>query len=128
MTSTYIYFEPIEWTQEIRDYPNINVRGRYLRVNCRVAANCHVLIDGKIDLRDFTSISIGILDGTPPEGKMPEGPKNKNTLGVLSYIRDQNYPHGVVLFGELRVVHCGVGSGARGRLLGLPHNTRCRAS
>jgi hypothetical protein len=59
-----------------------------------VAANCHVLIDGKIDLRDFTAISISIRDGTPQEEKMPEGPKNKKILGQLSYIRDQNYPHG----------------------------------
>ena len=59
-----------------------------------MAANCHVLIDGKIDLRDFRSISISILDGTPKENKTPEAPKNQKTLGMLSYIRDQNYPFG----------------------------------
>ena len=94
MPTTYIWFEPIEWIQEIRDDPSINVRGRYLRANCRVAANCHVFIDGKIDLREFTSIPISILDGAPPEEEMPEAPKNKKTLGELSYMRDQNYPNG----------------------------------
>ena len=94
MPTTYICFEPIEWIQEIRDDPSINVRGRYLRANCRVAANCHVFIDGEIDLREFTSIPISILDGTPPEEEMPEAPKNKKTLGALSYMRDQNYPRG----------------------------------
>jgi hypothetical protein len=92
MSTTYISLEPIEWTQEIRDYPSINVTGRYLNVICRATANCDVLLNDKIDLRDFQSIPLGILDR---ESKADERLRlSKEALGGIWYIADGNFLHG----------------------------------
>ena len=90
MARTYISFEPIEWTQEIRDYPSIKAKGRYLTVNCRATANCNVRLNGEIDLRDFEAIPLGILDrnSESDEGLL------KGALGGIWYIADQDFLQG----------------------------------
>jgi hypothetical protein len=89
MSKTFISFEPIEWTQEIMDYPSINVAGRYLRVICRATANCHVRLNDAIDLRDFT-IPLGIRD----RNSKADERLSKEALGGIWYIADQNFVHG----------------------------------
>jgi len=83
MTNTFISFEPIEWTQEIRDYPSINVTGRYLNVICRATANCHIRLNDAIYLRDF-KIPFGILDHSKADERL-----SKEALGGIWYIADQ---------------------------------------
>jgi hypothetical protein len=90
MTETFISFEPTLWTQEITDYPSINVAGRILRVNCRATANCHVRLNDEINLRDFKSIPLGILDRKPKADER----LSKEALGGIWYIADQNFVHG----------------------------------
>jgi hypothetical protein len=94
-----ISFEPIEWTQEIRDYSSINVVGRYLKATCRAAHPRHVLLDNKIDLHDRV-IELSILDGRPEEpewlpAEPPEKWSKRKILGWLHYPGDYGFGNGI---------------------------------
>ena len=109
MARTYISFEPIEWTQEIRDYPSIKAKGRYLTVNCRATANCNVRLNGEIDLRDFEAIPLGILDRN---SESDEG-LSKGALGGIWYIADQDFLQGWFCLKEAEWFTAVLGSGSR---------------
>jgi hypothetical protein len=83
-----ISFEPIEWYQEIRDYPNVSV-GRHLMVNCKPThkPTHNVLLDGKYDLREFTPTQFQILDGgwTAEDVEREKYRLSKEALGGVWY-------------------------------------------
>src|SRR5215472_9245393 len=63
MPTTYICFEPIEWIQEIRDDPSINVRGRYLQTVewRRTVTYLSMVRSICVNLRQFQSASSTVL-------------------------------------------------------------------
>jgi hypothetical protein len=89
MSFSYVSFEPIDWVQEVRDYQSIG-EGRYLIANCRAAANCHLLLDGKTNLRDFALIPISIRGGQPTAESLARLSSQK-ALGGIFYDQDVLY-------------------------------------
>jgi hypothetical protein len=93
MPTGYISFEPIEWTQEIRDFRKSDVDGRYLTAKCRPATKCNLLLDGKVDVRNFATIPLGIIDGQLTAEELEESRLSKESLGGFFYV-DNNDLHG----------------------------------
>lgn len=85
-------FEPIEWVQEIRNYQGINVEGRHLTVYCKASADCNLLLNDRVDLRDLKSIPLVISDGQPTEKELTG--LSQKAVGKISYIEDQNLVYG----------------------------------
>jgi len=61
----YLRLEPISWRQEIRDYPTINVEGRYLVASCKAAADADLRLSNNAKLTDLT-VELSILVGEQP--------------------------------------------------------------
>ena len=64
----YLQLEPVSWRQEIRDYPSINVEGRYLVARCKAAAHSDLRLSDDTKLNDL-SIELGILAGKPVDAR-----------------------------------------------------------
>jgi hypothetical protein len=60
----YLRLEPLSWCQEIRNYPTINVVGRYLAAKCKAAADSDLRLSNNIKLADVT-VELSILEGEP---------------------------------------------------------------
>jgi hypothetical protein len=64
----YLQLEPVSWRQEIRDYPSINVEGRYLVASCKAAADADLRLSNDAKLTDLT-VELSILIGEPVDAK-----------------------------------------------------------
>ena len=64
----YLRLEPISWRQEIRDYPTINVEGRYLVASCKAAADADLRLSNNAKLTAL-GIELSILIGEPVDAK-----------------------------------------------------------
>jgi hypothetical protein len=64
----YLRLEPLSWRQEIRNYPTINVVGRYLAAKCKAAADSNLRLSKDINLADLT-VELSILEGEPEDAR-----------------------------------------------------------
>ena len=80
MPTINISFEPVEWTQEIRDYQDIEIHSRYLRADCRPAPDCDLLLDGVEELRKFAIIRFDVIDGPPAPEQLEKKRLSKQAL------------------------------------------------
>jgi hypothetical protein len=58
----YLRLEPLSWGQEIRNYPTINVVGRYLVATCKAAADSRVR-HTSIAMNIVIYLIVGLLAG-----------------------------------------------------------------
>jgi hypothetical protein len=84
----YLRLEPVSWRQEIRDYPSINVEGRYLVANCKPAADNDLRLSNNVKLTDL-SVEFSILIGKPEDAR---GEPLKE--GIIGDIRFHELPPG----------------------------------
>jgi hypothetical protein len=60
---SYVYFEPISWSQHISYYQDHQYDRRGLNAKCKPAQNCDLLLGGKKDVREIDLFHLGIIDG-----------------------------------------------------------------
>jgi hypothetical protein len=78
----YLRLEPISWRQEIRDYPTINVEGRYLVASCKAAADADLRLSNNAKLTDLT-VDLAVLMGEQPMNE--DGRLLKQGIGCLFF-------------------------------------------
>jgi hypothetical protein len=71
----YLRLEPVSWTQEIRDYQDIKVEGRFLRARCKPRPGSDLRLSNNTKLTDLI-VDLGILGKEQPvdaDGKPLKG-------------------------------------------------------
>jgi len=76
----YLRLEPVSWRQEVRDYPTINVEGRYLAANCKPDDNLR--LSNNVKLTDLT-VDFCILSGDPEDAR--GRPLEKGVIGDFRF-------------------------------------------
>ena len=101
----YLRLEPLSWGQEIRNYPTINVVGRYLVATCKAAADSDLRLSNDIKLADLT-VELSILEGEPVDAR---GKRLERGIGDV-YLREGIDPFISVCFYSNRTVTLRSGS------------------
>jgi len=82
---TFVYLNPITWTQSIRRYPTIDVNGLYLTAQCTTKSG--------LILSDL-EISLSFLRGALPEKDREKTKLLDGAIGGVWWNSDDNFVHG----------------------------------
>jgi hypothetical protein len=78
---SYVYFEPISWSQHISYYQDHQYDRRGLNAKCKPAQNCDLLLGGKKDVREIDLFHLGIIDGEMPAEELEKARLLQQALG-----------------------------------------------